>query len=696
MKVYKEDYTVLGAEMGRENPYPSFRLLEFSKTYDCDALNVPLEERDTLGYEIGWRVLPYRTQDRYNTAEKPKTFDSVVIENEILKVRVLPELGGLVADVFHKPLKKELIYRNPVFQPRNLALRDAWVSGGIEFNTAQLGHHYLTCSPLHTAIVKDGDEEFVRIFAWERVKAFPYQIDLHLPDGSPFLFMHIKVINTHDYVLPMYWWTNIGMEEFPGGRVIAPCTSTYETHQDALRVVDCPIIDGIDKSYVTNMKSAYDLFFRIPKEKRKWEVLVDREGEGLLHVATDQLKSTKVFAWGTNPGSCHWSEYLSQEGYKPFQEIQFGLAPSQMHSEKMPEKTVWEWTEAISYFKGDKNILHGDWTEAYTYGTSVVDEMLSREELDDYDRKYKLAGEIIPEKILHKGLGWGALEQEMRKSFMGEDTDTPIPPYMPFEESDMGEEQKDWLELLRTGSFPERDPLGDIGHYMIQPQWEYLLEKSINEGKSNNWTAWFHLGIMKREKPDTSPHAKYSVCIEEAEKCFMKSIELCPSPYAYAALAQLYKNLKDEEKSFEYTLKAYEWGKDETEIDHASYIAPGIMKTYLDKGQPEKAKEFYDSLRDETKNSERVRLQWGFTAFELGLTEEVEKVLDSRFDNIAEGEMSVTGLWYKYYAKKIAQRDGVEYNEEFLDEIKNSVDPPHDLDFRMFVGDGVYVPPSER
>ena len=83
-------------------------------------------------------------------------------------------------------------------------------------------------------------------------------------------------------------------------------------------------------------------------------------------------------------------------------------------------------------------------------------------------------------------------------------------------------------------------------------------------------------------------------------------------------------------------------------------------------------------------------------SFELGKQREVKKVLETPFDNIAEGEVSVTGLWYKYYSKKVAKRRGIEWTEEFLEEIKNTVAPPHDLDFRMYVGDGVYVPPTER
>ena len=39
----------------------------------------------------------------------------------------MPELGGRLYSLVHKPLGRELLARNPVFQPANLALRNACV-----------------------------------------------------------------------------------------------------------------------------------------------------------------------------------------------------------------------------------------------------------------------------------------------------------------------------------------------------------------------------------------------------------------------------------------------------------------------------------------------------------------------------------------------------------------------------------------
>jgi hypothetical protein len=186
-----------------------------------------------------------------------------------------------------------------VFQPGNLALRNAWTSGGIEWNTAQLGHHVLACSPVHAARVEGPDgSPFLRLYAWERIKRFPYHIDLHLPPGSPFLFARVRLINPHDTELPMYWWSNTGMVEQDGGRVIAPADTTYH----GMTVCDCPVINGLDYSVPTRVRRAYDLFFRIPPDRRPWEAYVDREGRGYVHTSTARLRGRKLFAWGMAQG----------------------------------------------------------------------------------------------------------------------------------------------------------------------------------------------------------------------------------------------------------------------------------------------------------------------------------------------------------------------------------------------------------
>ena len=139
--------TMPGAAVGADNPLPFFRdPVENMPVSALDSLSE--EKRRHLGWQTGFRVLPYRMQDGYTRSRGAVTFQSAVLENEFLRATFLPEVGGRLYSLVWKPLERELLHCNPVFQPANLAIRNAWFSGGIEWNIGQFGHTFTTCSPV--------------------------------------------------------------------------------------------------------------------------------------------------------------------------------------------------------------------------------------------------------------------------------------------------------------------------------------------------------------------------------------------------------------------------------------------------------------------------------------------------------------------------------------------------------------------
>ena len=150
--------------------------------------SLPEEKRRFLGWQAGYRVLPYRMQDVYTRQRAPRDFQAVVLENEYLRATFLPELGGRLVSLVSLPAERELLHRNPVFQPADLAIRNAWFSGGIEWNIGQLGHTFTTCSPLFAAQIRGAaGEPGLRMYEYERCKGLFWQIDFYLPPGLPFL-----------------------------------------------------------------------------------------------------------------------------------------------------------------------------------------------------------------------------------------------------------------------------------------------------------------------------------------------------------------------------------------------------------------------------------------------------------------------------------------------------------------------------
>ena len=68
-----------------------------------------------------------------------RTWQAVHLENEYLRVMVMPELGGRIHIGYDKTTGYDFFYRNNVIKPALVGLAGPWISGGVEFNWPQ--HH---------------------------------------------------------------------------------------------------------------------------------------------------------------------------------------------------------------------------------------------------------------------------------------------------------------------------------------------------------------------------------------------------------------------------------------------------------------------------------------------------------------------------------------------------------------------------
>ncbi|MEI6219601.1 MAG: DUF5107 domain-containing protein [bacterium] len=311
--------------------------------------------------------LPYRVQNQYDRDRKPRSFKSAVLENDFLRATFLPELGGRLWSLIHKPSGRELLYCNPVFQPGALAVCNAWFSGGVEWNCCTGGHTPLTCSPVFAARVSGPNgTPVLRLYEFERKLEVPYQLDVMLPDNSPWLFVRVKLTNPTAQPLQMYWWSNIAVPETPDLRVLSPADGALRwSYEGKMDRIPMPYdSEHNDFSYPVNSPGSADFFWDIPANQRKWEAALDGEGKGLVHASTAALLGRKLFVWGMGPGGRHWQEFLSVPD-QPYIEIQGGLMPTQGQKLPMAQGTEIAWVEAYGLMEADPKLVHGvDWNVA--------------------------------------------------------------------------------------------------------------------------------------------------------------------------------------------------------------------------------------------------------------------------------------------------------------------------------------------
>ncbi len=627
--------TMPAANLGGENPLPMLApRLSATASGEADA-SVPLEDRKYFGYGLNDGWMPHRGQDDYDRSRTDRDFIAIVLENEFLRATFLPEVGGRLWSLVHKPSERDLLFANPVFQPGNLAVRGAWVTGGVEWNACVYGHAPHTCSPLFAAVVEDPEfGSVLRLYEWDRTRCVPFQLDFLLPEGSPLLFVRVRLTNPHSTTIPMYWWSNMAVPASPDVRVIAPASEAYTyDYWGPVKAVGVPRDGALDLTYPTNIPYAADYFFKVADGARPWITAIDEQGRGLVQTSTDRQVGRKLFAWGSQSGGDRWQDFLSTPGQRYF-EIQAGLARTQLECTPMPPGAQWEWMEAYGLMETDPSQIHGgDWNAAVEEVDSRLERMLTRTSLEERLLRTSALADRSPDRLLHRGSGWGALER-IRREQCGE------PPFcsvaLMFDDESLTSDQSPWLTLLREGALPAREPDEEPGAWMVQQEWLSLLESSIQTPRGDHWLAHLHLGLMYYARGD----------VHAARSAWQRSVQHRPSAWAHRNVA---------------VLSRIERGTPEAVAHYAAAIAMlpqlrPLLVEYcdylLDLGRANEALTLIDQAPPEVQNHSRVQFLEARAGLALRMPERWRVVLGDQYElvDIREGESSLTDFWFELAA----------------------------------------------
>ncbi len=562
-----------------------------------------------LGYGRPHSLLPYTWQRDYDRARTERELPSVVLENEFLTATFLPGHGGRLWSLVHRPTGRELLHRNEILQPANLALRDAWLAGGVEWNFGTTGHWPLTCEPLHAvrASAPDGTP-VLRMYEFERLRRVVVQIDAWLPADSRVLYVHVCIHNPSSDETPAYWWSNIAVPQTPDVRVVGPADHAFRfDYVSDLEYVPFPQLDGQDRSYPGRVPRAADYFLDLPEGERRWIASLDATGSGLVQASTDRLRGRKLFCWGTATGGRHWQEWLSGPD-SAYLEIQAGLARTQLEHVPMPGGATWSWVEAYGMAQADPAAVHGSWDDARSAVAASLEELVPARDLESAlasAAEFAVSGEM-----LCRGSGWGALEIEAGS--------LPAVPGLPFGSCDT--DQRPWLELLASGRLPICDPPAAP---VTGPRWRELLEECAED-----WHALYHLGLMRLADGDE----------DAARDAFKRSAGERPTPWALRALAFLACSA---EEAADLAAEAHRLLPDLRELTIEA------LDALLRAERPDEALALIEALPRADREHGRIRLAEAWAAHGSGDDDRVRVLLAEgiRVDNMREGELSLDALW---------------------------------------------------
>ncbi|MEW6753817.1 MAG: DUF5107 domain-containing protein [Candidatus Latescibacterota bacterium] len=297
--------------------------------------NPPIERES--GY---WRIYPYSMLDDLDPDRQDRTYLALVLENEFLRVTVLPELGGRLYSAFDKTAGREVFYKTGVIKPGLVALRGAWIAGGIEFNFP-CSHNYVTFSPVDWDLCEAEDGTATAyIGAIEHVSRMRWTVGISLAPGRNQVFTDIRLENRTGLPHRYYFWSNSAERVTLGTRFISPLTSGYGWKG----IMRYPVHEGEDISWHRHHPHALDLFSRHLKDDFFGCYDYDLE-EGVVNVAEHlEVTGRKYFTWGHSGDGLVWRHILSDTD-GPYIEIQSGPFPTQGIFKMLEPHRVHRWQE---------------------------------------------------------------------------------------------------------------------------------------------------------------------------------------------------------------------------------------------------------------------------------------------------------------------------------------------------------------
>jgi len=175
---------------------------------DAPDLNPMFLEKRVYQGSSG-KVYPLPFTDRISEKPVNRKWQAVWIENEFLRVLVLPEIGGRIHAILDKTNGYDLIYNQPVIKPALVGLAGPWASGGIEFNWPQ-HHRPATFLPVDLAVEEHPDGSKT-IWCGDhdpmcRMKGM-HGVGLH--PGKAFVEVKVRAYNRTPLTQTFLWWANV-------------------------------------------------------------------------------------------------------------------------------------------------------------------------------------------------------------------------------------------------------------------------------------------------------------------------------------------------------------------------------------------------------------------------------------------------------------------------------------------------------
>jgi len=279
-------------------------------------------------------VYPNQVIDKIFDEKVDKEYDVVFLENEYLKIMVMPSLGGRVQMAYDKKNDYHFIYYNRVIKPALVGLTGPWISGGIEFNWPQ-HHRPSTFEPVDYRIVKNEDGSMTLwVSEVELMTRTKGMAGFTLYPDRAYLEITGKLYNRTDSPRTFLWWANPALVVNDDYQSVFP-PDVYAVMDHGKRDVSrFPIAVGTyyKMDYSTGVDISRYINIQVPTSYMVHESKYNFIGgydhgrkAGMLHVADRHVApGKKQWVWGSGDFGQAWDRNLTDED-GPYAELMTGV-----------------------------------------------------------------------------------------------------------------------------------------------------------------------------------------------------------------------------------------------------------------------------------------------------------------------------------------------------------------------------------
>jgi len=279
------------------------------------------------------KVYPLPVTETISNEKTDVEYRAVFLENEYLKIMILPELGGRIQRAYDKTNGYDFVYYNHVIRPALVGLAGPWISGGIEFNWPQ-HHRPSTFSPVDYTLEENKDGSCtVYLSETDKMYGTKGMAAISLYPGKAYIEVRGQLYNGTDLPQTFLWWANPAVPVNDDTYSVFPPDVNAVMDHGKRAVSTFPIATGeyykwdysagVDISRYKNVKvptsymAAHSDFDFIGNYDEGREA-------GLLHVADHHISpGKKQWTWGNGDFGRMWDRNLT-ESDGPYIELMTG------------------------------------------------------------------------------------------------------------------------------------------------------------------------------------------------------------------------------------------------------------------------------------------------------------------------------------------------------------------------------------